>query len=43
MIPGEMFLQEGEITLNKSRKSLTLVVTNMGDRPVQVGRPLSFF
>lgn len=43
MIPGEMFLQEGEITLNKGRKSLTLVVTNMGDRPVQVGAHYHFF
>lgn len=43
MIPGEMFLQEGEITLNAGRKSLTLVVTNMGDRPVQVGAHYHFF
>ena len=37
MIPGEMFIQDGEIELNKGRKVVTLTVSNTGDRPIQVG------
>jgi len=37
MIPGETFINEGEIELNSGRKALTLTVTNRGDRPIQVG------
>lgn len=43
MIPGEFFLQEGDITLNADREAISLVVTNMGDRPVQVGSHYHFF
>ena len=43
MIPGEMFLQDGEIELNKGRKTLTVTVTNTGDRPIQVGSHYHFF
>ncbi|WP_439784383.1 urease subunit beta [Mitsuokella sp.] len=43
MIPGEMLLQKGDITLNEGRESLKLVVTNVGDRPVQVGAHYHFF
>jgi urease subunit beta len=43
MIPGEMFIKEGEITLNAGRKIVTLAVTNSGDRPVQVGSHYHFF
>ena len=43
MIPGEMFIKNGEITLNADRKTVTLSVTNTGDRPIQVGSHYHFF
>ena len=43
MIPGEMFIQVGEIELNAGRKTVTLSVTNSGDRPIQVGSHYHFF
>ena len=43
MIPGEMFIKDGEIELNAGRKTVTLSVTNTGDRPVQVGSHAHFF
>ena len=43
MIPGEMFIKEGEIELNGGRKIVTLTVTNTGDRPIQVGSHYHFF
>jgi urease subunit beta len=43
MIPGEMFIQDGEIELNKCRRSVTLTVSNTGDRPIQVGSHYHFF
>ena len=43
MIPGEMFVAEGEITLNADRKAVTISVTNSGDRPIQVGSHYHFF
>jgi urease subunit beta len=43
MIPGELFIQEGEIELNAGRKTVTLTVANSGDRPIQVGSHYHFF
>ena len=43
MIPGEMFIKDGELTLNAGRKTLTLSVANTGDRPIQVGSHYHFF
>ena len=43
MIPGEYFIQEGEIELNAGRKGVTLAVANTGDRPIQVGSHYHFF
>ena len=43
MIPGEMFIQDGEIELNAGRKTVTLTVSNTGDRPIQVGSHYHFF
>ena len=43
MIPGEKFIKEGEIELNGGRKTVTLTVTNAGDRPIQVGSHYHFF
>ena len=43
MIPGELFIKDGEIELNAGRKTLTLTVANSGDRPIQVGSHYHFF
>jgi urease subunit beta len=43
MIPGELFIQDGEIELNKGRRSVVLAVSNSGDRPIQVGSHYHFF
>jgi urease subunit beta len=43
MIPGERFIKDGEIELNKGSKSVTLSVSNSGDRPIQVGSHYHFF
>jgi urease subunit beta len=43
MIPGEIFIQDGEIELNAGRKTAKLSVTNTGDRPIQVGSHYHFF
>ena len=42
MIPGELFIKDGDIELNKGRKTLTLSVANSGDRPIQVGSHYHF-
>ena len=42
MIPGEMFVQPGEIELNAGRETIRLVVANTGDRPIQVGSHYHF-
>ena len=43
MIPGEYFLEDGDIPLNPGRRTVTLVVANAGDRPVQVGSHYHFY
>src|ERR1700726_4303506 len=43
MIPGAYFIKDGEIDLNKGRKTMTLTVSNTGDRPIQVGSHYHFF
>jgi urease subunit beta len=42
LIPGELFTDDGEHTLNPGRAGLTLVVHNTGDRPIQVGSHYHF-
>ncbi|PCD77095.1 urease subunit beta [Pseudothioclava arenosa] len=42
MIPGEVFPAEGEIVLNAGSEAITLMVSNTGDRPVQVGSHYHF-
>lgn len=42
MIPGEMIVDDGEIELNIGRRVLNLVVSNTGDRPIQVGSHYHF-
>lgn len=43
MIPGEMKVAAGEIEINAGRETLTVKVTNTGDRPIQVGSHYHFF
>ncbi len=43
MIPGEVFVAEGDIVLNEGREAVTLTVANTGDRPVQVGSHYHFY
>lgn len=42
-IPGQMFIDSGEIELNVGRNTLSLEVSNTGDRPVQIGSHFHFF
>ena len=42
MIPGELLTGDGEHTLNPGRRTLTLVVRNTADRPIQVGSHYHF-
>ena len=42
MIPGELITEPGEHLLNTGRRTLTLVVRNTGDRPIQVGSHYHF-
>lgn len=43
MVPGEYILKEDEIVCNAKSDSITIKVTNTGDRPVQVGSHYHFF
>lgn len=43
MIPGEIFVKDGELVLNEGRLTVTLTVSNTGDRPIQVGSHYHFF
>jgi urease subunit beta len=43
MVPGEIITADGDIELNKGRKTVTLTVSNTGDRPIQVGSHYHFF
>ncbi len=42
MIPGELLIDEGELPLNTGRRTITLLVKNAGDRPIQVGSHYHF-
>jgi urease subunit beta len=42
MIPGELFTDPGEHQLNTGRRTLVVVVSNTGDRPIQVGSHYHF-
>ncbi len=42
MTPGEILCDEGEHTLNPGRHTITLVVHNTADRPIQVGSHYHF-
>ena len=43
MIPGELLVDDGDLTLNDGRRTTTLSVANTGDRPIQVGSHYHFF
>jgi urease beta subunit len=45
MKPGEYLLDEaaGEIELNSGRKTATVLVKHVGDRPIQIGSHFHFF
>ena len=43
MIPGELLAEVGELELNAGRPTITLVVANTGDRPIQVGSHYHFY
>jgi urease subunit beta len=42
MTPGESLTEDGEHEINAGRRTLTLVVRNTADRPVQVGSHYHF-
>ena len=42
MVPGELITDGPDIDLNPGRRTLTLVVENAGDRPIQVGSHYHF-
>ena len=42
MIPGELITDAGDHALNPGRRTLTLVVQNSADRPIQVGSHYHF-
>jgi len=43
MIPGEYLIDDGDITLNDGRKTISVKVANTGDRPIQVGSHYHFY
>lgn len=43
MIPGEVFIKEGDLILNEGRKTIRIKVVNTGDRPIQVGSHYHFY
>jgi urease subunit beta len=42
MIPGELLTLDGDHDLNSGRRTITLVVQNSADRPIQVGSHYHF-
>lgn len=42
MNPGEILVADGDIHLNPAAKTITLLVENSGDRPIQVGSHYHF-
>lgn len=43
MIPGEIIAADGDIELNAGAETISIEVSNTGDRPVQVGSHYHFF
>jgi urease subunit beta len=42
MIPGELIVEEGHHLLNVGRRTITMVVQNTSERPIQVGSHYHF-
>ncbi len=42
MVPGELLTDDGEHPLNTGRRTLTVLVQNTADRPIQVGSHYHF-
>ncbi len=42
LVPGELFTDAGDHELNPGRRTLTVVVKNTADRPIQVGSHYHF-
>ena len=42
IIPGELITDDGDHALNPGRRTLTMVVENSGERPIQVGSHYHF-
>jgi urease subunit beta len=42
MIPGELLIEPGEHPINPGRRTLTVIVSNTADRPIQVGSHYHF-
>ena len=42
MTPGETFIRAGEVELKPGRRRVRVTVSNLGDRPIQVGSHAHF-
>ena len=42
MVPGALLIDAGDLPLNPGRRSISAVVRNTGDRPIQVGSHYHF-
>ena len=43
MIPGEVTTPDSDIEMNVGRQTLKMTVSNIGDRPIQVGSHFHFY
>ena len=43
MVPGEILTKDEEILLNAGVETISLIVANTGDRPIQVGSHYHFY
>ena len=43
MIPGEIFVEPGDLIINEGRDTVEVDVSNTGDRPIQVGSHYHFY
>lgn len=43
MVPGEIIIKNKEIVCNEGKRTEKIIVSNTGDRPIQVGSHFHFF
>jgi urease subunit beta len=43
VIPGEYFVEDGDVVANPGRRTVEVTVANTADRPIQVGSHFHFF